>query len=175
VSKVSFSFLNEKSGIVDVFMSNPQKYGTALTLAQEVLREPGSLEPKEREIIAEFTSKLNGCKYCNTSHKAFADSIGATDEDRKRLKPILNYVKKLTLSPSSVNQKDYQKVIDAGFSEQQLSDAIGVCAAFNFYNRIVEGHGIKPRNDYSDEVAMINEKGYDLRYANSKEEWPTGS
>jgi uncharacterized peroxidase-related enzyme len=175
MSKVSFKFLNENADILEIFGKNMQKYGPALSLAQEILREPASLEPKEREIIAEFTSKLNGCKYCNTSHKALADSIGATDEDRKRLKPILNYVKKLTLSPSSVNQKDYQKVVDAGFSEQQLSDAIAVCAAFNFYNRIVEGHGVNPRKDYSDEIAMINEKGYDLRYANSKEEKSTNS
>ena len=175
MSEVSFKFLNEKSGIVDVFMSNPKKYMIALTLAQEILREEGSLEPKEREIIAEYTSNLNGCRYCNTSHKAFADSIGATDQDRERLKPILAYVEKLTVSPSSLTQQDYDDVIDAGFSEQQLSDAIGVSAAFNFYNRIVEGHGIQPKEDYSDEVEMINKKGYDLRYADSKEEWPEGS
>lgn len=168
MSNVSFNFLSKNADILEIFEKNMQKYGPALSLAQEVLREPAALEPKEREIIAEFTSKLNGCKYCNTSHKAFADSIGATDEDRKRLKPILNYVKKLTLSPSSLNQKDYKKVIDAGFTEQQLSDAIGVCAAFNFYNRIVEGHGIKAKEDYSDEIEMINAKGYDLRYAESK-------
>lgn len=163
-NSVFFSFLNSNSGIVDIFMTNPKKYGAALTLAQEILREESSLSNKDREIIAAFTSSLNNCKYCTQSHEAFAESLGASEKDRQRLKPLFEYVEILTLSPSSLTKEDYDKVISAGFTEQQLSDTIAVCAAFNFYNRIVEGHGVQPQEDYSMDVQMINSAGYDQRY-----------
>ena len=163
-SDTLFSYLDENSGIMDVFFKDMKKYGPALSLAQEVLREPSSLSAKDREIIAAYTSQLNQCKYCNTSHEAFARSLGATGEDSERISPLLTYVEKLTLFPSSISKEDYNSVIDAGFSEEDLSDAIAVCAAFNFYNRIVEGHGIKPHEDYSADIEMINTKGYDQRY-----------
>lgn len=161
---VLFSYLNENSEIMDIFLRDMKKYGPALALAQEILREPSSLSPKDREIIAAYTSGLNKCRYCNTSHEAFAESLGATTEDSERLAPLLKYVEKLTLSPSSLTKNDYNDVLSAGFSEEDLDDAIAVCAAFNFYNRIVEGHGIQPHNDYSADVEMINNFGYDQRY-----------
>lgn len=159
-----FSFIDETSGIVDIFMSNPKKYGPALALAQEILREDADLSPKDREIIAAFTSSINKCQYCTTSHEAFAASLGATPADVVRISPLLSYVERLTLDPSSLTKQDYDNVISAGFTEQELSDAIAVCAAFNFFNRIVEGHGIQPHDDYSEDVEMINNLGYDQRY-----------
>jgi uncharacterized peroxidase-related enzyme len=160
-------------GIVSVFMQRPNKYRMLLTLAQEVLREESHLSPVQREVIAAYTSKLNGCDYCRGSHTAFAESIGASKEDVEAIKtgeinnhpmyPILSYVKKLTLSPNSISEFDRVAVLEAGFSEEQLKDAIGVCAAFNLFNRIVEGHGVLPQDNYDQDVKMINEHGYDFR------------
>ena len=81
------------------------------------------------------------------------------------LSSILLYVKKLTLSPSSISQEDKKTVLEAGFTEEQLKDAIAVCAAFNFYNRIVEGHGVEANeNTWVSAASMINAHGYDRRY-----------
>jgi uncharacterized peroxidase-related enzyme len=177
-NRPTFLTLNNPKSIVDVFLEKPKKYMVALTLAQEVLREPSALSPQDRELIAAFTSKLNKCEYCFGSHKAFTESIDAEQSDitcvlvednysGHRLESILNYVKKLTLSPASVEQSDLEAVLSAGFSEDELKDAIAVCAAFNFYNRIVEGHGIAENADTWPQAAqMINELGYDRRYDN---------
>lgn len=168
-----FNSLENAKGIVDVFMERPNKYAVALTLAQELLREESHLSSLDREIIAAYTSYLNNCAYCHGSHKEFCVSLGATEEDlavftdshSHRLSPILNYVKVLTLNPSSVNQDLKNSVIEAGFSEDELKDAIAVCAAFNFYNRIVEGHGIEANEDtWKFAADMIKTHGYDKRY-----------
>lgn len=168
-------FDNSK-GIVDVFMEKPNKYKAALMLAQDVLREQGDLSPMDREIVAAYTSSLNGCKYCTGSHIVFSEDLGADSDDLKkitnndyvghRLESIFNFVKKLTLSPSSLEEKDYQNVFDAGFSKEELKDAIAVCAAFNFFNRIVEGHGIvnDDINGWKQASVMISKYGYDQRY-----------
>jgi uncharacterized peroxidase-related enzyme len=170
----NFSTLhNGRGGIVSVFMERPQKYMALLSVAQELLREASHLSPADREVIAAFTSRLNGCDYCCGSHTAFAESLGATAADVKaietsepaghRLAALLAYVKKLTLAPSTISDSDKQAVHDAGFSEDELKDAIAVCAAFNLYNRIVEGHGIAPHDNYDESVKMINAHGYDRR------------
>lgn len=167
-----FTTLQNATGITDVFFERPQKYNGALSLAQELLREPSYLSALDRELIAAYTSYLNECEYCYTSHKEFAKSLGATDEDlaifyettSHRLHPILEYVKKLTKNPSSLTQEDKNKVISLGFTESELKDAIAVCAIFNFYNRIVEGHGIKANDSYEFAAKRINDHGYDNRY-----------
>jgi uncharacterized peroxidase-related enzyme len=170
-----FDSLPSSAGITDVFFERPVTYKTALTLAQELLRESLNLSPIDRELIATYTSYLNKCEYCFSSHKHFALSVGATKDDLKifednydgthRLQPILEYVKTLTLSPGSLTISDKDKVIAAGFTDDMLKDAIGVCAIFNFYNRIVEGHGIKPTQSSWDSTSeYISVHGYDRRY-----------
>jgi len=169
-----FSSLSEARGIVDVFEENPKKYMASLTLAEEFLRQPSALSPKDREIIATFTSYLNGCKYCFGSHKTFSISLGASEDEINkvvsenysdyRLASVFDYVKKLTLSPSSLTKKDFDAVLESGVSEEELKDAVAVCAIFNYFNRIVEGHFIL-ENSKTWELAakVINANGYDRR------------
>jgi len=160
--------------IADVFMQQPNKFMPLLSFAQEILREPGQLDPKDREFIAAFTSSLNSCKFCTGSHKMFAISIGADSSEledaingnyeKNKLKTILDYVKVLTITPSSLNNTHVEAVLNAGFSEDQLKEAIVVCAAFNMFNRIVEGHGVEKNSDtWAESAEMINKFGYDQR------------
>lgn len=164
---------DHRAGIGAVIRERPGKYMMLMTFAQEVLREASHLSPSEREVIAAYTSKLNGCDYCRGSHTEFAVSLGADDGDLRMietgdiadhpLSALLAYVKKLTLAPNTIDESDKQAVHAAGFSEDQLKDAIAVCAAFNLFNRIVEGHGIPPHDDYRQDAKMINTHGYDRR------------
>ncbi len=175
MSEKMFNSLKETSTIVDVFMQRPSKYMMLLSFAQEILREDSFLSKQDRELIATFTSNLNDCKFCTGSHKVFALSVGASEQEidivlsdsyvGHRLESILDYVKKLTVAPSSITKNDAQKVFDAGFSEDELKDAIAVCAAFNLFNRIVEGHGIQENADtWLPSAKQINKSGYDQRY-----------
>jgi uncharacterized peroxidase-related enzyme len=120
-----------------------------------VLRADSPLTIAQRELIAAYVSGLNACNYCLGAHKIYAELHGVdpalfdvlmTDPERAdidaRLLPILNYVRKLTLSPASVRESDAGAVYAAGWSEEALYDAICVCALFNFMNRIVEGCGV---------------------------------
>ena len=59
-------------------------------------------------------------------------------------KPILHFVRKLTLEPARMTQADANKVFEAGWSEKALQDAILVCCRFNFMNRLSLGHGLDP-------------------------------
>ena len=72
---------------------------------------------EERELIAGYVSGVNACQYCHGVHSQVAIALGfpqegfvklmedveTSDVDGK-MKPVLKYVRKLTLTPSK-NQK----------------------------------------------------------------------
>ncbi|MBI2541030.1 MAG: peroxidase-related enzyme [Deltaproteobacteria bacterium] len=56
---------------------------------------------------------------------------------------MLEYVEKLTLTPSSMTEADVQKLRDAGWSDRDILDIVHVCAYFNFRVRVVDGLGLE--------------------------------
>jgi uncharacterized peroxidase-related enzyme len=115
----------------------------------------------ERELIAAYVSGLNACTYCHGVHAATARAFGIpgtvlTDllDDAQtaaidpRLRPLLRYVKKLTLTPNRIAPSDAEEVFAAGWDERALHDAVSVCALFNPMNRLVEGLGIEAGDSY---------------------------
>jgi uncharacterized peroxidase-related enzyme len=172
-----FESIQPVKGIRDVFKypNDSAKAKAIFAVAQEVLREPSVLSSADRELIAAFTSSLNKCEFCTGSHIVFAIEQGTDAEEIKRvtsgdyadhrLAPLFDYVSVLTRTPSEISQDDYNKVIMNGFTEEELHDAILVCAAFNMYNRIVEGHKVERNEDTWDQSAkVISSIGYDGRY-----------
>jgi uncharacterized peroxidase-related enzyme len=156
-----FPSLPEIPHLSDVFKTFPKGLSPLLQLHDAFLREESELSVAERELIAAFVSGLNQCKFCTASHDLIARSYGIKEEVlvalhddldgvpvNKKLKPILAYVKKLTQVPIKLVSADAQAVYDAGWSEAALYDAVVVCALFNFMNRVVEGTGVIPGQDY---------------------------
>ena len=151
--------------------------GTALPLLnfhQALLRGESPFTVKERELMAAFVSGVNACRYCYGAHSSVAklygvpeqlmvdllDDFGSAQIDEK-LRPVLAYLRKLTLTPTQMSQKDADAVFAAGWSEQALFDAVQVCCLYNFMNRFVEGLGLTPIPEQFDfEGQMIKQGGY---------------
>ncbi|MEM7208160.1 MAG: peroxidase-related enzyme [Pseudomonadota bacterium] len=146
--------LSQAPNLTEVFTAFPRGVKPMLEFLEVVLREKSSFTRGERELMAAHVSSLNACAYCFGSHAAMAQAFGVapdlleslrSDPDNapiaEKLKPVIRYVSKLTLSPSRMSPVDAQAVYDAGWDEHALYDAILVCAAFNMMNRIVDGTG----------------------------------
>ena len=56
---------------------------------------------------------------------------------------MLEYVEKLTLTPSAMNEEDVQKLRDVGWTDRDILDIVHVCAYFNFRVRVVDGLGLE--------------------------------
>jgi hypothetical protein len=67
-----------------------------------------------------------------------------TADVEARLRPLLRFVRKLTLTPAQMTQADADAVFDAGWDEKGLHDAIAVAARMCFMQGLVEGHGFTP-------------------------------
>jgi uncharacterized peroxidase-related enzyme len=168
--------LNDPAYLEDLFLRFPRGTGPLMAFHDAVLRnEDSPLSIAEREIIAALVSGINACDFCFGAHKTMAMAYGlpeatitalVKDIDTApiddKLKPLLQYVRKLTLTPSKMVQKDANAVFAAGWSEEALHDAVLVCALFNFMNRVLDGSGISPKPVFEkpdDEALAARRKG----------------
>ncbi len=147
--------LSDPTDLFDVFRAFPKSAKPVFELSHLVMRGESPLSAGEREMIGAFVSGLNGCDYCYGVHKDVADAFGLeeslveqlmTDYQTapidEKMKELLSYVKKLTETPAHMTDSDAQAVMNAGWNEEALHDAIYVCAIFSFMNRIVDGTGV---------------------------------
>lgn len=171
-----FSYFSDSTVLDDVFASRSERYQGFQGYCQDVMRgESSELTPNERELIAAIVSGTTGSIYCYSAHSKVADAFGFPPEvvealladidsapvDEK-LKPLLNFVRKLTLSPQKIGQEDVDKVVAAGWTEKALEDAIAVCGLFNLANRMTLGYGLNSKwsGKRSQVVDHIVNKGY---------------
>jgi uncharacterized peroxidase-related enzyme len=130
--------LPDDAVLLDVFRAYPEIYRPLLDYHQALLRGPSPLSVAERELTAAYVSGLNACRYCHGVHQATAQAFGIGDGTLaalladvstapvpERLKPLLRYVGKLTVSPAKITPADAQAVLDAGWEERALHDAGG--------------------------------------------------
>jgi|SRR5918994_2478664 uncharacterized peroxidase-related enzyme len=171
--------LPENSVLLDVFRAYPETARPLLDYHQALLRGPSPLSVAERELIAAYVSGLNACAYCSGVHRTVAQAFGIPEETittalddvdaapvDKRMKPILRYVEKLTVAPSQMTSDDAARVLEAGWPEQALHDAVSVCALFNLMNRLVDGLGIAGGPDY---FAISGGRLVDIEYTGLKD------
>lgn len=147
--------LPDPTDLFDVIKAYPKFAKPYFELSHLIMRGESPLGAGERELIGAFVSGLNSCDYCYGIHKDVADAFGLEENIVEQLmvdhtkapidtkmKALLSYVKKLTENPSRITDSDANSVLDAGYSEEALHDAIYVCAIFCFTNRIVAGSGV---------------------------------
>ncbi|UCG72412.1 MAG: peroxidase-related enzyme [Chromatiales bacterium] len=152
------SFLPSSPGptnLTEVMQQHPVRATLMLRLIDDIMRGDSPLSVAERELIFAYGSAQNACNFCYHSHRPVAAAFGideavfdelmigidsASVDDR--LKPILRYVQKLTLTPSRMTQADADAILAAGWDEQALVDVVSICAVQNFFNRFVDGVGV---------------------------------
>ena len=176
------SYSKDFQGFVDIVLNNPERYLPLVNLLDTLVCQESELTQAERELIGAYVSVLNGCDFCFGVHEAVAKSLNVdasvlqalqTDPDpdtvpvRDAFKPILDFTRKLTLTPSRIGAEDIQCILDAGWSEQTVEDTIAVASLFALLNRLVDGFGIKGSPDYFAAIGnSFTEQGYnDLVYS----------
>lgn len=171
-----FSYLDDYSDITDITFRDRKRFAPVDKLTHSLMRGASGLSVSEREIIAAYVSGLNECSFCHGIHTKVATDFGVNetlitdlinDIDKAGVSPkfvtLLKYVKKLTQNPSKVEMKDAQSVYNAGWSENDLYDAVCVCSLLNFYNRLLDGHGIKGNdNIYRLGADHLSKRGYSV-------------
>jgi len=151
-----FSSLPEEAGVRAIWDTfNPKAREGLSIFSRSFMRNDSKLTPGDKEMIAAYVSQLNDSEYCFSGHSRVAVNLGVdkgvfapladdieTAPVRDELKPILRFVKILTLTPALISRADADAVFAAGWDEQSLHEAICVCARFSMMNRLTLGHGL---------------------------------
>lgn len=165
-----------------MFRRWPELAGPLAEFTEVLMRGPSPFSDAQRELIAAVTSATNQCQFCYGTHRATAEAFGIdpgvfdqiqadvmhADVD-DTMKPVLAYVQKLTLTPSRITQADVDAVFAAGWNDQAFHHATSICGLFNYYNRILEGYGIRMDQAFYDEAGV---KLVELGYLYSEERYP---
>jgi len=172
-----FKTLPDDAGPSEIFVTYPDVYGPFSEMSQALMNGPSPLTPAERELLLAYAAGVAGCAFVYAAHSEVAYAWGIKEGliDRllqaldtapvePRLKPLLAFVRKLTLTPGDMVQADANAVFEAGWDDQALHDAIAITARMCFMQRLVEGHGFLP---WAKNVARAHaEKRVKLGYVN---------
>jgi uncharacterized peroxidase-related enzyme len=144
---------NDAPGIMSLFHYRPETARPMSELAEVLLRGPSALSRGERELIAAFVSARNDCRFCTSSHAAFAaaqlpEGMALVDEVRadldaapvsSKLKALLRIAAAVQQSGKDVRAEDVAAARDAGATDLEIHDTVLIAAAFCMYNRYVDG------------------------------------
>ena len=136
-----------------------------MTLYKNVLHHPRNAVPKWfLETVGIYTSMLNECDYCVEHHYAGLTRLLGNEERPKSIRTALesdhwgqiferketaalDYVRKLTESPASVQHIDVQTLRQAGWEDGEILEINQATAYFGYANRTVLGLGVNTDGD----------------------------
>lgn len=62
---------------------------------------------------------------------------------------MLDYARKLTVDPASINSHDVDKLRDVGFDDLGIHDICAITAYFAFVNRMADGLGVQLEESFN--------------------------
>jgi uncharacterized peroxidase-related enzyme len=144
-------------------------------------RDDNTLTRGERELIATYVSSLNECKFCSTSHAAFAaaqlpggaQAVADTCADlgsapvSDKMKALLRVAGAVQRGGKAVTTEDVAAARAAGATDLEIHDTVLIAAAFCMYNRYVDGLGTWAPDDpagYEQAAQRIVAEGYMARH-----------
>ena len=159
----------------DIYRAYPATCKPLGEFTEAVMRGPSPFAQGQRELIAAYVSGLNACTYCHGTHLAVAAACGVAPEVIKalladietapiaaKMKPILSYARKLTLSPARMTAADAASVYDAGWDDDALYSTVLVTAV-QFLQSLVDGVGLTLPEGYETEAGKrLSTQGYDV-------------
>ena len=80
----------------------------------------------------------------------------------EKLRAMLAFLEKLTLTPAEVGPADIAPLRAAGLTDEAIEDAILVCSMFNLMNRVADSLGFDEATEegYATAARMLLKSGY---------------
>ncbi|GIH26593.1 carboxymuconolactone decarboxylase [Acrocarpospora phusangensis] len=171
------ALLSDEPGIRGLFTFRPETARPLNELVEALLRADNTLTRGERELIAAYVSALNECRYCYSSHAAYAaaqldggmdlveqvrDDLGAAPISPK-LRALLNIAAAVQQGGLRVTGQLVSAARDTGATDVEIHDTVLIAAAFCMYNRYVDGLGTFAPDDpasYATRAKRIVSDGY---------------
>lgn len=157
--------VQEKAGFVpNVFMAlahRPDEFRAFFAYHDALMEKNEGLTKAEREMIVVATSGANECLYCVVAHGAIlrvraknprvADQV-ATNYRKAEITPrqraMLDFAMKVALKAGEIEEADYARLREHGFSDDDAWDIGAIAAFFALSNRLANMSGMRPNEEF---------------------------
>jgi uncharacterized peroxidase-related enzyme len=143
-------------GILKCFATHPPLLKHMMDMSEQLIFAEGSLGRKHKEMIATFVSAQNACPYCVDSHSYFLRVHGGSSKALAAIQAgdlhspeltsaeqaLLEFVGKVNVGSDEIHRADVDLLIQAGWSELQIAEAVHVAALFATLNRVANAFGL---------------------------------
>lgn len=149
----------DDAGPGNIFSTYTDIYSHWTKMGEALINGESPLSPGEREMIQAYVAGVAGIDYSYIAHceaayargveRGLVDALVANPDSapvEEKWRPVMAFVKKLTLDPASTTEADAEAIFAAGWDSRAFHDIIAVTARMNFMCRIVEGYGFIPKS-----------------------------
>jgi uncharacterized peroxidase-related enzyme len=160
-----FAKCEEKLGMVPnvlrAYAFNNEKLEAFVGFYNDLMLAGSGLSKLDRELIAVTVSSINKCYYCLTAHGAavrqlsgqpelgeqIAMNYRVADLDPKQ-RAMLDFAVLVSEDAARIEERDRQRLRDAGFSDRDIWDIAAVASFFNMTNRMASATDMRPNREY---------------------------
>ena len=157
--------VQDKAGFVpNVFLvlaHRPDEFRAFFAYHDALMLKEGGLSKAEREMIVVATSGANDCLYCVIAHGAIlriydknpliADQVAVNHlkaDLTPRRRAMLDFAVKVALRASEIDETDYERLREHGFSDEDAWDIGAIAAFFAMSNRLANMTGMRPNDEF---------------------------
>ena len=119
---------------------------------QQVIADHGSFDARTREAIALAVGNADKCSYCQAAHTGGGKAAGLTDDEMvavrrgavdfdTKLQALLELAREYTKNVGSVDDATWQTALDAGWTDEQLTELsvhVTLNLFTNYFNHFVQ-------------------------------------
>lgn len=162
----AYRYFRDQTGRADVpgillcFGINPPFVRQMADMSGSLLFNDGFLTRRQKELIATWISHRNACPYCLDSHGFFLRVHGGSTQTAERLAQgdltgagltaaeelLLNYLAKINSESHRATRDDVLALLAAGWTEEQVAEAVHVAAMMGLCNRVANAFGLPSQN-----------------------------
>lgn len=143
-------------GILKCFATHPPLLQAMMDIAASLLFADGHLVRRDKEMLATFVSAQNSCPYCADSHGYFfrvhggdAKTLCAIQQNQlsspsltSAEQALLQFAEKVNRSSHWITRADVETLIQSGWTEPQIAEAVHIVALFATFNRVANAFGL---------------------------------
>lgn len=149
-------------------LGEPTEYTQLGSLLPDLVRERlqlykvvdsarAGLSEREWRLIAYVTSRLNKTPHCSSGLEVKLEELGIDARQREqiiadhanpdtgsaRLDALISYTSRLTLAPGEIQERDIERLREAGLDDADIVAANNLSAYFSYTNRVATGLGLR--------------------------------
>ncbi len=157
--------VQDKAGFVpNVFLTlahRPEEFRAFFAYHDALMLRQSGLSKAEREMIVVATSGVNQCPYCVVAHGAIlriyaknphvADQVAVNHRKADispRQKAMLDFAVKLARTPELISDDDHARLLEQGFSHEDVWDIGAITGLFALSNRMAHLINLRANDEF---------------------------